>query len=146
MTYIYEWFGWPDIVDVICPQCGKKTAFAGSKQVVKKQYNQGQPVTRLFTDKRTGYVSCLSCGLTKVKTIQWPQDAYYKINVRGNVLWAWNEEHAKDIRDYLNSTSRVRRNFTYVASLYHIPEIFKLAKNRKKCVLGLNKIIGSSNA
>lgn len=141
MTYIYEWFGWPNIVEIKCPECGSKADFVGPKQVVKKIYNQGQPPTRILTGKRTGKVSCLSCGLVKQHFIEWPRDAYYSLSVRNKVLWAWNRQHAIDIRDYLESTERVEKLYQYAASLYHIPEIFKIAKNRSKCVDGINKLL-----
>ena len=145
MTYAYEPPMWPNLVEVKCPKCEQKADFFGSKQIVKEKNNHGQPSTKIFTDKRRGKLSCLACVLVKQHVIEWPRDAYFSFSVRNKVLWAWNRQHAIDIRDYLSSTDRVEKNYNHAESLYLIPEVFKTAKNRSKCVEAINKSLGMKN-
>jgi hypothetical protein len=141
MTYIYQWNGWPKVVNVICPQCGSNATFANPKQIIELKRSKTTPPIKVYTDRHEGYLSCLSCGLTKHHEINWPIDAYFKIEVKGNVLWAWDREHVVAIRNYIESKDRVRKPSKYLASLYHIPAVFKLAKNREACVKSLNDLL-----
>jgi hypothetical protein len=141
MTYIYQWNAWPKEVSVVCPQCGGSATFKNPKQIFELRRSKTTPPIKVQTNRHEGYLSCLSCGLTKNHEITWPIDAYFITKVKGKVLWAWDREHVVAIRDYIQSNDRVRKPSKYFASLYHIPEVFKLAKNRNACVKSLNDLL-----
>ena len=141
MTTIQQWYGWPDIVTVNCTRCEKKAELNNPKQVSKMVGPSTRPLNKVFTDQVSGHLSCLQCGLSKVDKVQWPVDAFYSGDVKGHILWAWNKEHAETIKEFILSISRNYRQFKYSSSLYHLPEHFKLSKNRDACIKTLDRMI-----
>ncbi len=141
MTTINQWLGWPDKISVNCPMCGSKADVIDLKQIIIRIGPSTRPKEKQYTDYFNANVSCLNCGLTKQKKFQWPVDAYYQGNVKGKVLWAWNLEHAKVINEFISSTSRYYRKYKFSSSLYHLPEHFKLSKNRGACLKTLDRMI-----
>lgn len=141
MTTIYEWYGWPKKVAVNCSRCECIADLNNPKQVTKMVGPSTRPLKKEYTDFFTGHISCLNCGLSKEETMQWPIDAYYSGDVKGQILWAWNKAHAEAIREFVLSTSRNYKQYNYSASLYHLPEHFKLSKNRDACLKTLDRMI-----
>ena len=77
--------------------------------------------------------------------IHWHHDAYWKCEVKGEVLWAWSLEHATVLLDYIQSKERDEKAYTeYLAALWHLPTHFKLAKNREAAVKSLSRLIYSN--
>lgn len=145
MTEIYEYYSWPKEVDIVCPVCNKQCVFSIKNQIVNKSYRNGQSAMSLYTNRWAGRISCLSCGLVQDSEITWPNDAYFKVDVRGHILWAWSKNHAVEIRDYLNSKIRINRGPAYFASLCKIPTHFKRRGNRHAAVCGLGKLIRNAS-
>ena len=145
MTTIQQWNGWPDKVSVNCTRCGNKAVLNNPKQVSEMVGPSTRPLSKVFTDHVSGHLSCLQCGLSKVEKVQWPVDAFYSSDVKGHVLWAWDKEHAETIKEFILSISRDYRQFKYSSSLYHLPEHFKLSKNRDACLKTLDRMISRKN-
>jgi hypothetical protein len=122
MTYIYQWFQFTATFSVICPRCGKESLCTEV------------PLKKDATNTFQGKVTCTHCSYHKENTITWPKDAFWQFNIHGKVLWAWSAEHAKAIADYIDSKQRDEFKSSYSASLFHIPEYFKLAKHRELIV------------
>ena len=141
MTEIYQYYSWPKKVDVVCPSCERLCSFKVKNQVVNRRFRDGQSALHIYTDKWSGKISCLGCGLVKEGEIKWPNDAYFKVDVRGSILWAWTKEHAIEIRDYLDARIRENRSEAYLTYLCHIPTHFKRRGNRSYAVNGLNAVI-----
>lgn len=74
-----------------------------------------------------GSVICRHCELKKKINLDWLNQAYYQIEYRQHVLWAYNLEHVKILYDYLYLTKRTEREHPY---LKHLPKIF-LKKNAR---------------
>jgi hypothetical protein len=124
MTYIYEWFQFPTTFSVVCPNCGNESQC--TEIPILKNNTPYSPETNSFQGK----ITCTHCGFNKEKTITWPEDAFWKFTIHGKILWAWSADHAKAIADYINAKDRDEFKSTYAASLFRIPEYFKLAKHR----------------
>lgn len=132
MTSVFDWFSFPNSFSVVCPECGNE---ALGKDIRKDiPVINGTAFMKFTPGKTRGHfkcdISCLSCGFTGVKMIQWPEDAFWKFNIRGRLLWAWSKEHSAEMLDYLRSSDREVFRYKYFVALLHIPEHFKLAKNR----------------
>ncbi len=142
MTTCYQWFSFPEKVSVICPQC-RGEADCKKAPWLRQETRWGSTyyvVSELNTFD--GYVSCLHCGLSKQIQVFWPQDAYWKCDVRGQTLWAWSLEHTKVLLDYIRSSARDEKAYPgYLASLLHLPTHFKLAKHREVSIKSLSKLI-----
>ncbi len=141
MTFIYDWYGWPNSVSVYCPKCKSKVELSGPMQVIELVGPSTRPLTREYTDFVEGKISCLQCGYVNKTRIEWPVDAFYRGEVKGKLLWAWNKEHLIAIRDFIESADRNYRGVKYSSALYHLPEHFKISKNKDACLKTLNKMI-----
>ncbi len=84
---------------------------------------------------------CNSCGKRNKSDLNWPQDAFYQCQIKGNILWAFNEECLTELRDFIQSNSRNIKEYSYQSFVLHIPSIFLDRKNRKRTVDKLNKLL-----
>ena len=107
MTHIYQRFSFPKIFSVICPKCNKESSCLETQitQInangIKTTYNSGK-----LNENKGGFqvkLNCIHCGYNKEKNVQCPKEAYWKFNIKGEVLWAWSLEHTKAILKYILS-------------------------------------------
>lgn len=145
MTYIYEWFSFPDTFSVICPNCEKESncseiciskTYNGRKQFYKSGKNSEKKGEFLVK------INCIHCGYTNEKQVSWPKDAYWTFDIKGEILWAWSKEHSEVILEYIVSKDREQLG-RHGSSLFHIPKHFKLAKNRDTVVRKIEKRLKS---
>ena len=81
-------------------------------------------------DGRAGAILCDACGLNRKHDLDWPNDAFYQIEYRNSVLWAFNRDSASELLTYIESEDRTRQNFTYSNFLMKIPTVFLTKKAR----------------
>ncbi len=81
-----------------------------------------------------GSVICRACHHRGKHELGWPRDAFYQIEYRGNVLWAFHRESTVDLRNFVASTKREPTDFTWSSFLLHIPSAF-LAKGARDAVV-----------
>jgi len=154
MTHIYYYFNFPSEFSVECPHCKSECKGNDVSSIRKRWGDKGpkylSPIS-LGEDKGAFVcrISCLKCGFQNDRLISWPENAYWKFNVKGKVLWAWSKDHAETIAAFLNSTQRKPFNhagsgFNHITSLYHIPTHFKLAKNRAIAVKQIERKLNES--
>jgi hypothetical protein len=86
-----------------------------------------------------GIVQCGSCQISQNKELDWPDDAFWKWEVRGKVLWAWDRKHAEYIREYIASKDRPSR---YNPVIRYIPSHFLSAKNRESALKAMKIDLG----
>lgn len=90
----------------------------------------------------SGSISCLSCGAHRRHSLQWPDDAFFQIGFKREVLWAFNLESAIELRDYIVSPNRDRSGYKWRSFLMKIPKKFLLQGARDTVGKRLGKIIG----
>lgn len=88
-----------------------------------------------------GAFRCSKCAATRRHVLDWPKDAFFSCDVRGEVLWAWNHEQAVALRDYVKSTHRDRHAHGAHAFLLHVPATFLDAKRRETIVKKLDRLL-----
>lgn len=88
-----------------------------------------------------GAFSCSHCHTRKPYILQWPDDAFYSISIKGESLWAFNRESAIELRDYIASNERKTNNYRWARFLLHIPTIFKKQNVRDNVVKKINKVL-----
>lgn len=88
-----------------------------------------------------GTIDCFVCGHRAKHTLAWPAEAHYAIEYRGEVLWAFNRESAKELRDYVHSTDRDPRRYRWVSLLRHVPSTFLRKKARSAVVRRLDALL-----
>jgi hypothetical protein len=125
MTHVYQWHSFQKEVTVVCPRCA-------GKALVRRQDSAdlGQAIV--------GTLDCMSCHHhVGAHTVIWPNDAFYRCDIRGHELWAWSEDHARAIREFIDSKTRKTRS----PALLHLPEFFLRAKQREAIVKALDRIL-----
>ncbi|WP_404418310.1 hypothetical protein [Marinospirillum sp.] len=88
-----------------------------------------------------GSVNCSSCGLAQKHNLDWPADAYFTIQYKGQELWAFNQESAIDLRDFIDGVDRNVDAFKWRNFLLHIPSLFKNRGAREYVVKHLNRLL-----
>ena len=81
-----------------------------------------------------GCVSCGECHHRAKHELSWPGDAFYKVEHRGKLLWAFHCESATDLRGFVASSDRDVESFTWSSFLLHVPAEF-LAKGARDAVV-----------
>lgn len=77
--------------------------------------------------KKHGVIKCSNCSNIREGYLAWPEDAYYKWDIRGKLLWANNRRHAVALMQHIESNHRGRgRGFGF----YKLPSIITSRKNR----------------
>ena len=127
MTHLYQWYSVPHELAVVCPHC------AGRALVHRQDTaDHGQPLV--------GTLVCVSCHRSvEGHTVIWPKDAFFRCDVRGHELWAWSEDHARAIREFVASKTRKTRS----PALLHLPEFFLRAKQREAIVEAIDRLLAA---
>lgn len=84
-----------------------------------------------------GVVECLVCHARFVHDLRWPDEAWWQWPIRGRLLWAWDRDHALQIRDYVSATHRPARGLH--GPLGRIPSEFLAAKVRESVVKAIDR-------
>jgi len=87
-----------------------------------------------------GSVRC-GCGVRQKHTLQWPKEAYFQIEYRGQSLWAFHRESVIDLRNYIQAAHRNLEDYRWRAMLRHVPSVFLAAKARKTVVKRLDRCL-----
>jgi hypothetical protein len=89
-----------------------------------------------------GSVTCRSCGCRKKHSLNWPDEAYFQIDYKGKILWAFDRESATVLLDYIRSGIR-HRDRKWKAFLLHVPSHFLKKKARDEVTRKLGKLLSA---
>jgi len=139
-----DWFG--PITGILkdrCPNCGFKWIRA---TIQKKELNNKTPKTKM--------VSCPSCNQRTTLPICWTINRFdgtaidpifglplwLRTNCVGNILWAYNQDHLRELTAYVKASLRERANSSHWSMFSRIPQWFKSAKNRESILRCLDRL------
>jgi hypothetical protein len=105
-----------------------------------------------------GLLQCLACGRQGSHILDWPEDAYFKIDYRGRALWAHTRQDTQILRDFIASKERVHRGEEMLRHDGHrwvsrwrpaqflrfVPSHFLTAKARDRVVKLLDRLLEST--
>ena len=74
-----------------------------------------------------GQILCSNCHTNRKHRLNWPLDAYWSWEIRGEILWAWDRNHAESILEFARQRLRPTR---WNSRLRYIPSVFLSAKVR----------------
>lgn len=94
-----------------------------------------------FMDGAAGDVSCQKCVSRYSHKLSWPSDAFYRVEHREKVLWAWNREYLVSVQKFIASSARNTEGAYYLRR--KIPKFFLLAKNRKRIVGKIEAVLAA---
>jgi len=83
-----------------------------------------------------GLLRCDRCHTQRRHRLDWPADAYWDFELRGERLWAWDREHALAILAYVERTLRPSRRSP---RLRHVPSFFFGARVRDEVARAIRR-------
>lgn len=90
-----------------------------------------------------GTLDCRRCGRPQKHQLCWPRDAFYCIEYRRSVLWAFDRESATELRDFVASSERKTSRYRWHALLMKVPGRFLQASARPEVVRRLDRVLGA---
>jgi len=90
-----------------------------------------------------GTVDCFERDLRRRHVLSWPDEAFYQIVFRRDVLWAFHRESAVEIRDFIAFVDRDHAAFKWGTLLIHLPKELLAAKARDGIVKRLDRLLVS---
>ena len=103
-----------------------------------ERYNQR---VTMVADKNEGSWRCYSCYRCSKHVLNWPIDAYYSVEYKGQILWAFNKESAQEVLAYLQQ-KKCNKDDKYYNLIKRIPAIFTSSKARDSVIKKLIKRLG----
>jgi len=88
-----------------------------------------------------GSVVCGSCDYRRKHALKWPDDAYFQIEYRRRVLWAFDRETAFELHTFIASDDRCRAASKWQAFLRHVPSHFLKQQARDTVTKKLKKLL-----
>jgi hypothetical protein len=147
--------GFPMQLDIRCPACGARALWDepfrivdgkavanidpqlvhkwGQRYIIEKYpsvLKWRQDSGKSYRYHHRGVMKCLNCHRVAVHQLDWSHDAFYRWDIRGTILWAWNKAHALDILHYIESSERQPEKFAYCYWLKRLPRPTLSAKVR----------------
>ncbi len=119
---MHQWGGWTVLERF--PSQITWQAPSGSSQYLRSGGNEENGGYPLLTN---GLTQCSLCHSNKKHKLNWPTDAFWQWEIRGEILWAWDKKHAHIILSFIRETIRPPRR---AYSIKYIPSHFLTAKVR----------------
>lgn len=88
-----------------------------------------------------GVVVCPKCQFQRKHNLKWPDDAYFKIQYKGQLLWAFDRSSGLELLKFIQSTDRNRANFLHRSFLMKVPALFLNKKARPEISKKLTQIL-----
>lgn len=138
LDWRYNWKQIPDCMDVKCPKCGALARFTRTVKDPPAYTRRRHSVCRQYEGK----IICVDCGYAKNDSINWPNDAYYQLEYRGLLIWAWNRQYLRVLEYWVSSKFRKEDELPrYVYFLACLPRGIVLAKNRPGILREIRKML-----
>lgn len=133
MTEIYDRPLLKAPMAVACPSCGAEAVFRTPHNLVLPTHVAVSGSHEVREDW-SGEVRCLSCTKAGPHQLDWPADAWFRVEHRGETLWALDRSMMTAMRDFIAAgaeRSKARRESVYWDYLLRIPSGFLAAKARE---------------
>ena len=137
----------PELMRAVCSRCAEPLTFI-AKPVPMSEYDERSGGWRVLRGEICGTIAgrggCVQC-VQIVHSLQWPEDAYLKVQVPEGVIWAWNESFlpvllARIVGDKVAVRQFAMKDRWLDYFVARIPKFALLTKNRSRLVTGLSKL------
>ena len=143
MTSLYDVPLLKGKIVIKCPQCGQQARFrtpgGGPLPVMWQRSDYKQTLGPWH-----GEVTCLHCGQSGVHALNWPDEAWFSIEVGNVQLWALDEPMLQDIRNFIAATDNradVRRASPHSAALHRLPAEVLKANRRDEVLRKIDRML-----
>lgn len=144
MTGIYEYSLIRAPLAISCPACAAEAVFRTS-------HDHALPVLRRdrhFDPPRedwSGEVRCLSCTKAGPHQLDWPADAYYRVEYEGQALWALDRPMLLAFREFIAAgADRAQVRPYYKMYFLRIPTVFLTARARAPMLKQIDRLLSGS--
>ena len=96
---------------------------------------------RYSQHQELGSYSCSQCLARKKHRLRLKEDAYYKTEIKQQVLWAFDRASLVALKHYIASDKRDAFAHQQASFLLHIPTVFKTKKSRKLVLAQIDKLL-----
>ena len=93
-----------------------------------------------------GTIVCAQCGLRRKHVLEWPGNAWFQIDYRGQVLWAFERSSMVALTNFIASKDRQKAGRPWAGFLMKIPSLFLEAKAREAILRKLRARLGMQGA
>ncbi len=124
---VHRWGGW--FVREKYPSVVRWKAPRGSSQFLQSGGSPGNEGA--YRLRHRGVVRCGECRHVGAHVLCWARDAYFRWDIRGVRLWAWNADHARALLHFVSSTRRDPSRYpAYRRLMRELPAPVLAARNR----------------
>lgn len=88
-----------------------------------------------------GSLRCDTCKTNLKHVLNWPDDAFYSLDHKNDILWAYNRASAVDLYNFIDGAERKVDDYQWRNFLFHIPTVFKTKKARDNVVKKLGRLL-----
>lgn len=89
----------------------------------------------------TGVVYCSACLLHQRHKLNWPEEAYFQVEYKRQILWAFDQTSAKELLRFITADDRDFKKFQYRHFLMKVPSHFLKRKARETVTRKLEKLL-----
>jgi hypothetical protein len=142
----YFLYSRPEHIDAVCNRCGCEVAFRADKlptHVYDESSGGYASVRGQIGGQIVGRGACTNCGRI-VRSISWPESAFFKVQVPEGVVWAWNVSYVPLLRarvagDKVALRHLVERDWDQARFVSRLPRYAVLTKNRHRILAALDR-------
>ncbi len=127
---------------IVCPGCDEQAVFStshGKPLPVRLRTATGE----VLPDNWDGQVRCSACGHAARHVLDWPSDAWFKLDHRGETLWARDAEMLAEIRRFIAAGAErqaIKKTSSHARYLVRIPSTFLKATDRETLLRKIDRL------
>jgi hypothetical protein len=136
----------PALVDAVCPRCDHRLTFSPElPEPPERGPDRGYPVIRGEVEGPiSGRGGCGGCGHI-VRRLNWPDDAYFKVELAGGHVWAWNDRYLPVLRARVAGDKVAVRQLTLgdwelTCFIARLPRYALLARHRVRLIAEFDRL------
>lgn len=144
---LYYQYRRPEDIDAVCGHCGARFAFK-AEPTKTHEFDEASGGYRVLKGAVEGPIpgrgGCPKCGKI-VTSLNWPDDAFFKVRLPEGVVWAWNEHYLPALRARVAGDKTTLRHLTMKSAdlirfVARLPRYAVLVKNRARLVTELDRL------
>ena len=137
----------PTLIEASCSRCAAHFTFlAAQPRPAERDPLSGayQVVRGKVEGAIAGRGACEQCGCI-VRTLDWPQRAYFQVEVPGGTVWAWNRLHLPALRARVAGDKATVRKLTaqdwnMARFIARLPRCATLTRNRQRLIAEIDRL------
>ena len=104
------------------------------------------PANGVYDTYNYGLVKCRECCFVGKHKLDWPEDACYRWNIRGTLLWAWSREHAWQLLKFIGGVDRnPQKAAGWMIQMQQLPKQVLTAKVRPLVVKAISQTLAKNS-